>query len=154
LNILLPATSPDQSQTSFSDRCHGSTLANNIASSFVLDPKPENLEKAERWAGNAVHIARHTIKDAEAANKADEAIECGSCLAVGLFNAGLLKEVCLLALLSARLTLVQMKGNTEEAIKLVQQAYQQARSVRFVEGSRQALSALDRLHSKSTSSKS
>jgi hypothetical protein len=93
LNVLLPRSSPERSDPTFADKCHGATLANNIASAYVSAPTAENLDKAEQWARNAIHMARHTLQAADAVGQKDDAVECGSCLAVGLFNAGLLKEV-------------------------------------------------------------
>lgn len=96
LKILLPRKLPGVPTPTFSDRCHSGTISNNLSSAYALEPTTQNLQAAMQWAHNAVHISSHTMKDAEQQGKQDEAIECGPCLAVGQFNLGLLKEVCLL----------------------------------------------------------
>ena len=95
LNLLLPPKQSGASnQPTIAGRCHGGTIANNLSSTFALDPTSDNLEKAERWAMNSIHIARNTLAEATGEGKIEDAHECGLCLTVGLFNAGLIKEVC------------------------------------------------------------
>lgn len=116
---------------SLSDRCHAGTIANNLSSSFALLPTADNLETASQWASNALHITTHAIKDAEKSGKADEVVECRPCQAVADFNLGLIME---------------MRGDKEGALSRFQGALEKSQKIKFLEGARQALAALQRLN--------
>ena len=143
--MLLPPASKGGSPPSLSDRCHAGTVANNLSSTFALEPTPSNLEQASRWAENAIHIARHALQDAQQHQRPDEATECGPCVAVGLFNSASLKEVGCLSHYThtpAEFACLQMQGQKEAARARFQESLQFSRSIRFVEGAQQASLAL------------
>jgi len=119
---------------SLSERCHAGTIANNMSSSFALQPTKDNLNNASQWAQNAMHITKHAISEAEKTGKQEEVVECKPCLAVAIFNYGLVNE---------------MQGNREIAMEQFVSALAKSQEIRFVEGSRQALLAMQRLKERS-----
>lgn len=88
--------------------------------------------QASQWASNALHITTHAINEAESSNKADEVGECRPCQAVAILNLGLIKE---------------MQGDRLEAEKRFKESLTKSQQIRFLEGARQSLAALERLRS-------
>ena len=58
-----------------------------------LTPSADRVNNAMAWARKAVDYADMAAADAAKAGIPQEAAECASCAAVGLFNLGQLKEV-------------------------------------------------------------